>query len=250
MEATIKVTLDSAAAADWQISTAKWPARAAFGFVRNLKVTEDGTLLDDDGRPVGSLTLDVPVAAPSVAALVNALQVGLFGVTSDADNNGGKVDRAALAQTFRAALAAQVPDAVQTALRATTAHVELYTGNGVTEQPSPEFVQPNGDFDTEKIAAAGRAALAGSAQETATGESVIARTRKNGGRVYFLSMANPDPADARTVVLQWNAGHCTRFASRAVADRLLHRLQTCGRLGHSGGYKYEVLDAPAAGFLA
>jgi hypothetical protein len=51
-------------------------------------------------------------------------------------------------------------DRLVAALRDATAYVELFTGDGVREQPSADVRFPNGDFDAEKIAANARAVLA------------------------------------------------------------------------------------------
>lgn len=45
------------------------------------------------------------------------------------------------------------------ALAATTAFVELSTGNGVRKQPPAWAIRANGDFDAQVIADRGRAAL-------------------------------------------------------------------------------------------
>ena len=44
-------------------------------------------------------------------------------------------------------------------LEATTAYVELYTGNGVQKQPPEKYIKPNGGFDAEAIALNARMVL-------------------------------------------------------------------------------------------
>lgn len=97
------------------------------------------------------------------------------------------------------------------ALQAAAAYVELFTPNGVHQQPPSWAIKPDGDFDAEVIAERARAALAEPEQNPLTPISGaplrddVEWTRVRGALATFLAGVSSRSSSSKWTARQWES---------------------------------------------